>query len=219
MFRFARLAVVTLAAVSLAGFTTIAQAGEGCSKSASAGSSCSTSKTAVKMASAGDACATKSASSGCAWSKQAMASGSDCQKVCAGAISSMASLEPFKFLKDVKADHVNLSVETTEDGFAFVFAGVQDGDAAVAKQAAAQSLEFINKPAHCDKTRGAMAEKSGGCDYTQACLSALADAEVKMVETETGAKTMVYSKDQEKVKQLHAFLQSLAPAAETPAKS
>jgi hypothetical protein len=162
----------------------------------------------AEMASAGNYSCSASAMAACL-SQAKCGKGGSCSKTA----MAMANLEPFSFVKNVNAENVAVGVSATENGFAFVFAGLTADHVAEAKQMAANGVASMNTPAHCAMTRGAMAEKAGGCETTQACLKALADAEIVLTETPQGAVATVSSTDEAKVKELHAFLAQVAPTA------
>jgi hypothetical protein len=192
MVRTLRLAGAAVAAVAVMGLvSTAAFAGPGCGSSAKAST-----KASYCTDSALSACASKAklADTGC----------------CASTANKMANLAPFKFVNTAKEQDVAVGVQTTETGFAFVFAGGTEVTIASAKKLATESVASLNKPAGCSSTRGEMAKASSGCSTTQACLSALADAKIEVVETDNGALTTISSDDEAKIQQLHEFLKSFA---------
>jgi hypothetical protein len=127
-------------------------------------------------------------------------------------VAALGDMPAFAFVKEAGhcTDKVKLNVQKTDSGFAFVFAAADPADVAQAKQLAQMSLSTMGKPAACSTTRASMAES--GCEVTKACLNALADAEIVVVDTENGAMTLVQSKNETKVQELHGFLATLMPA-------
>jgi hypothetical protein len=152
------------------------------------------------------------ASAGC--SKADMAK---CEYLCDTGKASFAKMAPFAFMNEAK--DVAVGVEPTESGFAFVFAGENEATVEKAVALANKSKDMMAKPAACSATRSAMAQKAGGCETTEACLTALADCEITVVKTDTGARTVIAGADEKKVAQLHGFLATTGygPATEKTA--
>lgn len=230
MSRTLRLFGVALAAVAMVSFVGAAYAGPGCNastKTASAETAKSCEAGAVKTASAKscDASAkmasaksagycTSSALAACTSGAKMANSGT-----CTSTASKMANMPAFDFVKKAQENDVAVGVQSTENGFAFVFAGGTEASIKSAKMVATKSVAQMSKPAACSYTRDAMAKKAGGCEATAACLSALADANIEMVETDNGAVATISHKEAEKVKALHEMLKSFASAEEAAAST
>ncbi|NNF05467.1 MAG: hypothetical protein HKN21_01780 [Candidatus Eisenbacteria bacterium] len=242
MSRTLRLFGVALAAVAMVSFVGAAYAGPGCNastKTASAETAKSCEAGAVKTASAKSCEAgakTASAKSCDASAKMASAkSAGYCTSsalaactsgakmanagTCTSTASKMANMPAFDFVKKAQENDVAVGVQATDNGFAFVFAGGTEASIKSAKMVANKSVAQMSKPAACSYTRDAMAKKAGGCEATAACLSALADANIEMVETDNGAVATISHKEAEKVKALHEMLKSFASAEEAAAST
>ena len=221
-----------IAAVALATVMVVAaQATYACdsAKTASATEGASCSSKVVKQASASGCCAkgaAKTASAAnCAKGVAKTASAQSCtpaeaaacgskkgfsnasaQYLCTQGRSEFAKLAPFGFMNDAKCTEVNVAVEQTSDGFALVFTGVNEGNVEQAMNLASQSMEALGKPAACEYTRASMVKAAGGCETTEACLTALANCNVTVIEIAGGAKTVISTDKADKVKELHGML-------------
>ena len=167
---------------------------------ASAKSSCSAKKAGAEMASAGAGYCTDSALKACSGGSGA----------CVATASKMAGLAPFEFVNTAKEKSVAVGVQSLDNGFAFVFAGGTEATIVSAKELATVSAASLGKPAACSYTRDTMVKAAGNCSSTEACLKALANAKIEVVETENGALAKVSSEDEAKIAELHAFVKSFA---------
>jgi len=222
-FRILAIAACTLAIVGVASAWACDHAKQASAEKASTSSSCTANASAASagscaakadMANAGNSSCSYACSASAMKACMAQANcpmGNGC---CAKTAMALGNYEPFTFVKQADASKVAVGVSTTDNGFAFVFAGLTADDVVMAKKLAADGVASMNAPAHCAMTRGAMAEKAGGCEASHACLSALADAEIVLTETEQGAVASISSKDEAKVKELHALLASVVETSE-----
>lgn len=101
---------------------------------------------------------------------------------------------------------VNFSAIDTRDGVIVVFAAASKQDVATAQALAAKAYAMMNAPAHCEVTKAKMASSDcTGCKD----LDAFTKADVKVENTDEGARAVVVSADQNSVAKLHAFFHNL----------
>ena len=203
--RWIAVSVVALAVVGLVGVSSACDKAKAEAKTASVekAAGCSSEATAVN-ADAKVGCASKAnaafAGAGCSSKAAKMAQAHDC-----GNCDLVAELK-------ANQDKVTLSTVKSENGVTLVFAAVTKDDVAVAKEVATHAYTLMNAPAKCAATRAQMAEKS--CDGCKSGFSAFADAKVTFEENESGAETVVETKDEKKVEELQTFIASLYVADE-----
>jgi hypothetical protein len=189
-------------------------AGASCTASATAASAhCSASKVA-KNASAKSCTAEQTA----ACAKNAGFKQASAQYLCGASRANFAKLAPFGFMETADPAEVHVSVQPTEDGFALVFTGVNDSNVDQAMMLANQSVAALSKPAACEMTRASMVKSAGGCEMTEACLTALANCSVTMVEVQGGAKAVIAASNTDQIQKLHGILATVG-ASKAPVVS
>jgi len=183
-------------------------------------------KASVKSASG---CATQQAAAGCC-AKGAKGAQASAAAACPTSASCPAGSPQCKakaemtdctycgFRKELgaSAGKVSLSTTDTRDGVIVVFAAASKADVTTAQALAAKAYAMMSGPAHCSATKAKMAEKS--CQGCQAGLDAFANADVKMENTEEGARAVVVSTDKNNVAKLHSFFQNLQAVEKADAK-
>lgn len=111
---------------------------------------------------------------------------------------------------------MNFSAVDTRDGVIVVFAAASKADVSTAQALAAKAYAMMSGPAHCEVTKAKMAEKN--CQGCKSGLDAFTNADVKMENTEEGARAVVVSTDKNNVAKLHAFFQNLQVSEKTDVK-
>jgi heterodisulfide reductase subunit A-like polyferredoxin len=115
------------------------------------------------------------------------------------------------------AGHVNFSTIDTRDGVIVVFAAASKEDVTAAQALAAKAYAMMSGgAAQCEVTKAKMADKN--CVGCKAGLDAFTNADVKMENTEEGARAVVVSTDKNSVAKLHAFFQNLQVSEKTDVK-
>ncbi len=141
------------------------------------------------------------------------------QQAACAAHADMAGCSYCGFKKELGASNgkVNFTAVDTRDGVIVTFAAADRQDVGIAQALAAKAYAMMSAPTtQCAVTKAKMAEKS--CPGCKPGLEAFTNAEVKMENTEEGARAVVVSTDPNSVAKLHAFFHTLQGSEKAPAK-
>jgi len=210
--------VLAIAGAAWAGGTAC-QSGKACPEKGSAQNTaaCTAQQIAAGCCSKSAQAAPAGTSGSCSASAKAGCSASQ-QAACA-AKGDMAGCTFCGFRSDLgaSAGHVNFSAIDTRDGVIVVFAAASKEDVTAAQALAAKAYAMMSGgPAQCEVTKAKMADKN--CVGCKAGLDAFTNADVKMENTEEGARAVVVSTDKNNVAKLHAFFQNLQVSEKTDVK-
>lgn len=176
-----------------------------------AGPACDSEKASTEQASATQA----ADKAGCASAKMASADKAGCASKMASAdkagCASKAAAQAHAdcvycdFTNELKASKESVTVTTvpTEHGVRLVFAGTNADGVVAAQAVASKAYSMVNAPAHCKVSQAKMADAS--CDGCKAGLSAFADAEITIENTDTGAETVITVENDDQVEQVVQF--------------
>lgn len=209
-----------VAGVSLA-LAGAAYAGSNCDGQKASASSCGAKKAQMEQASAagcGAKAGVEKASAGGCTAAQAASCTAAQAAACGDKAMAHADCPFCTFTHELgaNADKVSFTTQDTENGVIVVFAATNPADVPAAQAVASKAYAMMNAPAHCAVSRAKMESKS--CDGCKSGLDAFAGADVKLENTDNGARAEVVTTDAKNVEKLHAFFKDLQAKEQAAAK-